>query len=274
MKARRLVVPVGAALVALSMAVAAHGQSIGDRIGRADGTYRFSFTAKPGVCGDGAATIYFNEEGGGRQRIQIRGDSWNMSTSRYNDEWSSLCESGPVRLALTVDGGSVTSLRTYVGGNWRAGGAATDLGRVGTRAAVDYLLDLAQRGGNRVGRDAIFAATLADSAEAWRGLLRIAKNDDLARDVRRNAVFWLSQEAAAAATAGLKEIIDSDDDVDVREHAVFALSQRPAAESVPALIALVRRNSTDPRIKKKALFWLAQKDDPRALALFEEILNK
>jgi HEAT repeat protein len=141
------------------------------------------------------------------------------------------------------------------------------------REAADYLLGLAERSSKRVASDAMFAATLADS-EIWRRLLRIARDQNVTRDVRRSAIFHLGQEAADAATAGLKEIIDSNDDLEVRDQAVFALSQRPADESVPALIALIRRDNVDPRLKKKALFWLAQKDDPRALAVFEEILNK
>ena len=273
MKHKRLLIPVSAAFFALTVAAAAHGQSLGERT-RGDGTYRFSFPAKPGVCGDGAATIYINDDGGRHQRIQIRGDNWNMSTSRFIDEWSSLCEEGPARIALTVEGGRVASLRTYVGGTWRSSTDARDLGSITPAAAVDYLLDVAQKSGNKVGRDALFAATLADNPQTFRRLLTIAKDQNVPRETRRNAVFWLSQDAADAATVGLKEIIESDEDLDVREHAVFALSQRPAEESVPALIALVKKKNTDPRITKKALFWLAQKDDPRVIALFEEILNK
>ena len=58
-----------------------------------------------------------------------------------------------------------------------------------------------------------------------------------------------------------------------RDQAVFALSQRPNKEGVPALIRIVRTNR-DPEIRKKALFWLAQSQDPRALDLIEELLTK
>jgi HEAT repeat protein len=62
-------------------------------------------------------------------------------------------------------------------------------------------------------------------------------------------------------------------DRDVREQAVFALSQRPREEGIPALINIVRTNR-DPEIRKKALFWLGQSNDPRALDLIEELLTK
>jgi HEAT repeat protein len=62
-------------------------------------------------------------------------------------------------------------------------------------------------------------------------------------------------------------------DREVKETAVFALSQRPRDEGVPALIRIVRGNA-DPELRRKAIFWLGQSDDARALALFEELLTK
>ncbi|PYP42245.1 MAG: hypothetical protein DMD43_03595 [Gemmatimonadetes bacterium] len=59
----------------------------------------------------------------------------------------------------------------------------------------------------------------------------------------------------------------------MREQAVFALSQLPRDEGVPILIHVARSNR-DPALRRKALFWLGQSDDPRALALFEEILAR
>jgi HEAT repeat protein len=52
---------------------------------------------------------------------------------------------------------------------------------------------------------------------------------------------------------------------------VFALSQRPSEESVPALIRIARTNR-HPELRKTALFWLGQSEDPRAITLFEELL--
>lgn len=90
------------------------------------------------------------------------------------------------------------------------------------------------------------------------------------RDVRQSALFWISQAASDAATAGLQELVE-DDDRRVRESAVFALSQRPADESVPALIRLARTHR-DPSVRRNAVFWLGQSKDARALGYFEEVL--
>jgi HEAT repeat protein len=105
-------------------------------------------------------------------------------------------------------------------------------------------------------------------------LLRIARETRISKRVRRSAVFWLGQAAGDAATRGLTDLIDErGGDRDVKESAVFALSQRPRDEGVPALIRVVRGNP-DPELRRKAIFWLGQSDDPRALALFEELLTR
>lgn len=56
-------------------------------------------------------------------------------------------------------------------------------------------------------------------------------------------------------------------DVPPKEH-----GPRPGGQGVPALIH-VARTSPQAELRKSALFWLGQSDDPRALALFEEILR-
>ena len=244
----------GATIAALAFAGAAAAQTIDRRVAAApDGTVRLSFAARPGVCGNG--------------------HNVNIQDSR-NPDWESDCDNGPVRTVLTVSGGKVTRVRSYVGGRWRpAGAGVTDLGTVSAPEAANYLLDLASRspGGSN---EAVFAATLADSAMIWPALVRLAKNDAVPRETRRSAVFWLGQAAGSAATASLDSLVgDARGDRQIREAAVFALSQRPKDEGVPALIR-VAQTDRDPDIRRKAMFWLGQSDDPRALALFENILTK
>lgn len=227
-------------------------QTLTDRIAAAGtGTVHLAFKARPGVCGDG-----------------------HSITTRSDDEDSSACPcGGTVRVALTITGGTVTGIEARVGGKWKDG-VANDLGQVGAAQAAAYFLDLAERAGDAVGRKAILPATLADSAVTWPRLLAIARNGKLGRDRRREATFWVGQAAGEAATRGLDTLAtDSTGDRAIREAAVFALSQRPRDEGIPILIRIATTNR-DPDIRRKALFWLGQSDDPRALALFERILGK
>lgn len=66
--------------------------------------------------------------------------------------------------------------------------------------------------------------------------------------------------------------IDNDPDTEVKRRAVFALSQLPRDEGVPLLIG-VARNNTNSAVRKQAMFWLGQSKDPRAIEFFAEILK-
>jgi HEAT repeat protein len=179
-----------------------------------------------------------------------------------------------VRVAFWVRGGKIVSLHAYVGGQWIARQGVTDLGRVPAPEAGRYLLSLARQAGGQVGERAVFVATLADSVTAWPELLRLARDETVPEATRRSSVFWVSQAAEEAATRGLDSLVGEDTvDREVREQAVFALSQRPQEEGVPALIRIAKTHG-DPEIRRKAIFWLGQSHDSRALALFEDLLTK
>ena len=71
--------------------------------------------------------------------------------------------------------------------------------------------------------------------------------------------------------ASMRDAIDNDPDTDVKKKAVFALSQLPNDEGVPKLID-VARNNRNAVVRKQAMFWLGQTNDPRALKFFEDVL--
>ena len=54
---------------------------------------------------------------------------------------------------------------------------------------------------------------------------------------------------------------------------MFALSQLPKDEGVPLLIQ-VAKNNKNPAVRKQAIFWLGQSQDPRALDFFAQVLGK
>ena len=254
----------------LALLLALQG-TLADRVASApDGAVRFSFATRAGVCGNGRNVISLDCDDGSCGRHRISAGNY------YDDDAGCPCEPGPARVALQKRDGQITRVRTYVGGAWQPGGDArvTDLGAVSAVAAAHYLLDLASRSTRDAGRDAVFPAVLADSVTVWPDLLRLARTPAVPHETRRSAVFWLGQAAGDAATRGLSDLVDDTSvDVEVKESAVFALSQLRRDDGVTALIRIARTHSS-PRVRKQALFWLGQSEDPRALALFEELLSK
>lgn len=164
-------------------------------------------------------------------------------------------------------------LDVYGGGGWNDRSSSTDLGTIGTGAALIAFIELARKNGSS-SDDVLFPLTLADSIVVWPAFLSLARDKSAPRSTRKQAVFWVSQAAGEKAAEGLSDLAtDDNEDRDVREQAVFALSQLPEAQGVPVLIRVATTNR-DRAIRRKAMFWLGQSDDPRAVALFEDILTK
>jgi hypothetical protein len=228
----------------------ARAQSLAQRAQVRDGKVRLSYATRPEVCGNGR----------------------NVNIVRSTDDWESDCERGPARIVLEWRGGTLVDVDTYVGGRWRdAGPGVTDLGDVPPADAATFLLDLARRAPGSVGDDLVFPATLADGAEVWPRLVTLARDQSVPRNTRKQAVFWLGQAAGDRAAETLGALVEGDD-VEVQEQAIFALSQLRDGSGVDALIEVARTNRS-PKLRKTAMFWLAQSSDPRAIGLFEEILR-
>ncbi len=250
-RAALLLLPLLAAPAALA------GQGLGARItDGGDGVARVSFPARPGVeiCDDGFRV--FGERNGRVER------GWGEQR----------CAPGPVVVEVRVQGGEVREVEVLDRGRLRAP-EARDLGMVEAPEAVVFLLGAARGGaGGRGVEEAILPATMADVPEAWKEVLEIAEDGRVGSDVRRTALFWLGQEAAAAATEGLAGVAaDEDEDQEVRSAAIFALSRRPEEEGVPILMELAR-TAREPATRKTAFFWLAQSRDGRVVPFFRSVL--
>jgi hypothetical protein len=254
--------------VLTSAAVASAGelraQSIAARVEAVrEGSVQLHFASRPGMCGDGEHVISM-------KRGQFISD---FDVTRGGD-WRERCLPGPVRVVLGVRDGRVYSVRRYVGPlPRRLPDDVRDLGEVSTRDAAAYLLALAPRLPGGAGEDAIEAAAFADGVTLWPELLPIARDQSIPKDTREAAMFWIAQAAAAATTGGEITGDDYSDAESVAEHAIFVLSELDHGEGIPDLIRIARSNP-NPRLRARAIFWLGQTTDPRALGVLEEILRR
>ena len=254
------------ALVASAVAMPVRAQSLAQRV-RAVGTgvAELHYVARPGTCGDGRDSFSFGNA--------MHVGAWYGGAA---DGMMTPCQPGPARVRLRVEGGTVTSLRVSVGPARRSEERPTELGAVSSREAVAFLLGLADSTDGNVARRAIDAAVLADSVSVWPQLLAIASDSvHASRSARKTATFWAGQFAAAKLAGhadDLGAMDDGDDRDDSRSAAVFALSQLRGHAGVEPLLQVARTNR-DPYVRRKAIFWLGESGDPRAIALFREILR-
>lgn len=100
-----------------------------------------------------------------------------------------------------------------------------------------------------------------------------AARNDKDPHIRGQALFWLAQKAASQVSKdAIRNAVANDPASSVRERAVFALTQMPNGQGVPMLIDLAKTHR-DPAVRKKAMFWLGQSKDPRAIDFFAQVLK-
>ncbi len=108
-------------------------------------------------------------------------------------------------------------------------------------------------------RRAVFVLSQQRTAETEDILLATARTDP-SEDVREQAVYWLSQVGGDRAVAALDSILQSTPDEDLREKALFSLSQISGPRSTQILRDYAARESAPEDAREKAVFWLGQQD--------------
>jgi HEAT repeat protein len=244
-----------ALLVATSAAVSpADAQSLANRVaGTSDRSVQFSYPAKAGVCGDG--------------RTYISTGPGNYYGS-YSTNSSDQCVAGPVRVVADLADRSIIALRTYVGGATAVvDPGAANLGTVTAADATDYLLSVASRADGRVGRDAIFAALIADGADLSPRLLDIGRDQNRPLETRRAALSGLARSDAGQLDkigAALVQIATNESDAQgVRTAALSVLSRLDHGAGIQPLIQLANGNITS-WVGRESMTVLARSGDPRA----------
>jgi len=138
--------------------------------------------------------------------------------------------------------------------------------------SIDWLSTLATGDSSRrLANNATMAIALHGDQQATDRLIALARTAK-SSDVRGTALFWIAQRAGDKAVGTITQALE-DPETEVRKKAVFALSQLPKDEGVPKLIE-VARTHRDAAVRKQAMFWLGQSRDPRALTFFEQILTQ
>jgi hypothetical protein len=247
----------------IAIAAPLQAQSLASRVAAVeDGAVTFHYAARPGVCGDGETFV-------------------RTGPRSYHGSWSSNrpmepCIFGSVQVRLTLDDRVVHRVETWVGPPRSRD--ARDLGPVSAPEAARYLMTIAARGSPGASKRAIFPAVLADSATVWPALFAIARDTETrSKSTRQDALFWLSRFASGAVAGRPNNPFAEDEereseDEDLQSHAVFVLSQLPRDEGIPQLLDVARSHRSW-HVRSKALFWLGQSGDPRAINLFESVLR-
>jgi hypothetical protein len=186
---------VGASLVAALAAAGARpatAQSVAGRVDAVrDGMVHFSFAPKPGVCGDGNGSMWYQ-----------RPDDDKTFNRGY------MCMRGPVRVAVGRSEGQTVSVRSCVAcRRMSSSGPDVDLGEVSPAEAARYLMNVARTTGGRTSNEALGTATLADSVNLTPELISLARDGNATLSARRSAMFWLGQAHDPQALKFFREVL-------------------------------------------------------------------
>lgn len=148
------------------------------------------------------------------------------------------------------------------------------LAQGGSPEDLAYLREAYGRLEGTEARQQILAAMMAQrSPEQARWLLGIAKNRKEDIELRKQALFFAGM--SEISTADLIEVYNSlPDDPELRKHMFVVLGQRSGDSAAAAHLVRVAKTEKDPELRRMALFWLSQSDDPQATKLIEEMLEE
>jgi HEAT repeat protein len=117
----------------------------------------------------------------------------------------------------------------------------------------------------------LFSVSQAGGPENLRWLIGVAKDNAQPVELRKQALFWAGQsDVPIAELASLYSTLNVRE---LREQVIFVYSQRDDSAAVDRLLEIARRDP-DTELRKKALFWLGQSNDPRAAKALQDIIEQ
>ncbi|HXY69716.1 MAG TPA: HEAT repeat domain-containing protein [Gemmatimonadales bacterium] len=122
-------------------------------------------------------------------------------------------------------------------------------------------------------RRAVFVLSQKRTPETEDILLSVAR-DDPDEDVREQAVFWLSQVGSERAATALDSILRTTSNEDLREKAVFALSQIHDPRAAQMLRDYAGREDAPEDTREKAVFWIGQQHGADNAAFLRDLFAR
>ena len=119
-------------------------------------------------------------------------------------------------------------------------------------------------------RKAVFLVSQRRGADTEEILLAAARTDPDA-EVRAQAVFWLSQVPTEQAVIALDSILMGAGEREVQDKAIYALSQHKSERAGQILRRYVERADAPDELRARAIFWLGQRRSPETLAFLRDL---
>lgn len=117
----------------------------------------------------------------------------------------------------------------------------------------------------------VFSLSQMGGEENGRWLLRVAGDTSQSIEMRKQALFWAGQ--AGVSITELTRLYSTVTDREMREQLIFVYSQRDEPAALDKLIEIAKQDA-NPELRKRALFWVGQSDDARAVQAIQDIIDQ
>ena len=101
----------------------------------------------------------------------------------------------------------------------------------------------------------------------------LARRDECSRELRANAVFIVADQGGPEAEGILLEVARTDPDVEVRRQAVFWLSDVGSDRAVTALDSILNDPNSEPDVQEQAIFAIAETGSERAADILRRYIR-
>lgn len=117
----------------------------------------------------------------------------------------------------------------------------------------------------------IFSVSQRATDEDWGWLIARAASESEPMSLREKAIFWAGQSRHEGSD--LIDLYDRIASRELKEKLVFAYSQRRNDEQALTKLFEIAREERDSHLRGRAIFWLGQSKDPRAVEFLAELIG-
>lgn len=117
----------------------------------------------------------------------------------------------------------------------------------------------------------IFSLSQMEGQGSGKWLMDLATDETEPIEMRKKALFWAGQ--TGTSITDLIGLYGRTKNSEIKEQLIFVYSQRGDKASMDKLLDIAK-NEPDKELKKKAIFWLSQSDDPRAAGFLQSIIDQ
>jgi HEAT repeat protein len=151
--------------------------------------------------------------------------------------------------------------------------AVFQIGQHASVATADYLKELfgkLPRGETGLKKSTLFSLSQMRGFGNDRWLLDLAMDESQSTEVRKHALFCAGQNGVPGRE--LASLYDRVGNRDVKEQLIWVMSESRDPRASDRLVEIAK-SDRDPEMRKKAIFWLGQKNDPRIRQILLDILK-